>query len=405
MEGLVSNSGRIRELCIESDEIPYLDALLQEAGQLETLAIAVPESGANKEYLGSIDSWRVPQLRTLFARAFTGWQRGRFSTLRHLILDYPEWDDCALRGLYALLSSNPRIEDLVLIHNSSRDNREEPLKGLPPVNLPYLERIVANNTVNGDGHCTAAQIFEKILLPEEVHATVYEFRYKLLPEDYFAPLQKLYLHKSSHAVTTDGRTSYYLKGAVRVYVKHCVEAAQSRPLQVRELWLWSYSPVAGLPPLYSLAIKEWMHGLRVMAEVKKLVLLHDIKAWLQFITQKRLLPSLTELQLHSQEHEHEPAISRFLEERAQSNPIQVLRFVQDPEAGGKVEAFSHWKERSQFSNLARRVVFEDPSDGPLRMELPPICTTESTVHSYWPSWESTMYNYVAQDRKTVYVYS
>ncbi|KAI0682391.1 hypothetical protein BC835DRAFT_1400355 [Cytidiella melzeri] len=400
LEGLRLNSGRIRELRIDINEITHLDSLVQEASQLETLAIHYPQGGADDEYHGSIENWRTPQLRTLFATKFTGWQRGRFSTLRHLILNQQQLDPHALHGLHALLSLNPRLEDLVLFCNDLMEDSQKPLLELPSLDMPCLKRIYVDTLYDPQEDRTAAQLIEKKLLLGEGHAMVSEFSYNPPPEGYFAPLRNLFLHKSARSihtgtVTTDGQTSSYLRGPVESFLQQCVDAARSRPLEVRELWLWSNSPPLIRGMQVRPAHRTWITGLQAMAEVEKLVLLYDIQTWLYFISQRHLFPSLTELQLHSQEHNHEAAIIRFLEERAQSNPIQVLRFVQDPGVGGQVEAWSQWQESiSKFLQFAGRVVFEDPNDRPLRIELPTVCTTESTVHSYWPSWESTMYAYV-----------
>ncbi|KAI0682810.1 hypothetical protein BC835DRAFT_1423963 [Cytidiella melzeri] len=393
-EGVKSNSGRIRELFVHEGQFTYINSLVQDASQLEALTITNPTDSAD----GFIDNWQIPKLRVFCARGFTGWHKAKFSTLRHLIVDNQVLDCETLRGLYALLSLNPRLEDLVLSRCHSTEYPERPLLALPSLDMPCLKRIHVNISRGDDEDPLVGQLIEKKLILQVGHAIV-SLCLKQPPEGYFTSLQKLFLGNISRSeciniVTTDGQTSFYLKGSYEIFLRQSVHANRSRPLGVHELWLWLDMP--RLVPLKYLEPEEqykvdWVAGLQAVAGVTKLVLLHDIDAWLDFISRHDLFPSLVELQLHGQEHGHETTILHFLRERAQTNPIQTLRFVRDTEAGGKVEAFSHWKKSSIFLKSARCVVFENPRSGPLRMELPTLCTTESTVHSYWPSWESTMY--------------
>ncbi|KAI0701926.1 hypothetical protein BC835DRAFT_139959 [Cytidiella melzeri] len=366
---LSSNFERILELRVRYCPTDFLEKIAENcASQLEVLV--VDSSG-----LADLESFGMPKLRTFVARTIGTWVPAALHishALRHLVVEGLWYADSGtFHGLHALLASNPQLEDLVLHNICDVGELRRVWDELPSLSMPRLRRLsVQYNDQASDS--IAHELFDKKLILQEGYAK----SYNLKNSHRFSPLRKLFLADIFYIVTTDGHTSLRVSSEFAVHPLHTT---------LDELWLWPRSRAIRS------ADALWLEEAK---EVKKVVLFRGITSWLEFFSRHRLFPALAELQLHSQEHQDEPAILGFLETRARENPIQTLRFVPDPSSGGKTEALSSWKDTiTKFTQFVPHVIFEDPDRPPLRMELPAICTTDSTVHPYWPSWEHDMYEF------------
>ncbi|KAI0692719.1 hypothetical protein BC835DRAFT_1307033 [Cytidiella melzeri] len=379
LENIKSHSGRVRELRLDEVEVHFLDLYLQKADGLEVLVVNEPLF--KEEYDDNVNSWHFPKLRTLVMNSFTGWNGANFRTLRHLILEEQPINFDYFHGLHALLALNPQLEDLVLLDMHWEDLLEEWLsKGsnigvLPPLNMPNLRRIAVRTLSSEVTH----ELVEKRLVLQAGHAKVYYSPLSAAPQ--FPFQQKLFIGSHTCIVSTDGRSSYRIDDDFGRFYQECViRSTQSQP---KELWLWSFYRYMRKSDF------DWTVALKALQGVKKIVLARDIPSWLSHLSEHHLFPNLTELQIHRQQPSDFEAITYFLEQRLKApfDPIRILRFV--PRTAKAVEG---WQEISRgYARLVPNVVLENPDALPLRMELPSICTTGSTVHAYWPSWEVAMH--------------
>ncbi|KAI0692003.1 hypothetical protein BC835DRAFT_1359129 [Cytidiella melzeri] len=380
---LESNSWRIQELRVQSAHPVFLDSCLHKASQLKTLMIDTLHVQDDVErVVGS--NWQIPRLHTLIARSTPSWHGGAFRALCHLVLEEQQLDVEMLRGLHSLLASNSQLEDLVLNDVWGEQGLATTLDALPSVNMPRLRRIslgYSRNPVAVEG------LVRKKLVLEEGHAIAYSFPVTL---HHLSPPQRLFVGNEC-IVGTSAWSNFLARAKKGSVVRQCAMLGDQPQLQ--ELWLWlakEASADMGGPPVF---LVGWFESMR---EVKKIVLDSSIDFWLGFISNYRLFPSLTELQLHRQLRMDESAILKFLKTRAQRNPIQTLRIVRYPHRAyeRRSEAFRSWrKNASVFTELVPHVSFEDAGVRPVRMELPAVCTTSSSPHcvSYWHSWESLMF--------------
>ncbi|KAI0696244.1 hypothetical protein BC835DRAFT_875566 [Cytidiella melzeri] len=369
-----ANSERIRELRMRRFQTGFLAQLGENhASQLEVLVVDDPvEDEGNFNY-------NLPKLRTLIASfpevGLDTVMLCNVHALRHLVILGQWFTSDTLLSLHTLLASNPQLEDLVIIDICGAEELSIELDQLPSLGMPELRRLEVGSVREGSSSVAQELVEKKLTLPES-HAKFYRLR--KYPN--FSPLRKLFVGNTEDIITTDGRTSLLMTG------DWTFSRDESQYAQLDEVWLWfNWRQSMDAPE------SKWTLGLGAAKEVKKVVLVRGITSWLQYFSRHRLFPALAELQLHTQEHQDGPAILEFLATRAQDRPIQTLRFVQDPRKGGKIEAFSSWKDKaSKFTQFVPHVIFEHPDHPPLRMELPALCTTASTAHSYWPSWEMWM---------------
>ena len=206
-----------------------------------------------------------------------------------------------------------------------------------------------------------------------------------------SPVELLFIGHDGHIIGTDGCSSFHLHITniiPRKFLQHC--RAQRGELSVRELWLWSGLTLSDFmhDVIRAPGPRHWRMALETLTEVQKLVLLHDITEWLNFVFEHKLLPCLTELQLHIRHLRHPMRVLDFLEARRRSGlPIDTLRFVLDSAEFDALQTFCFCEENTAlFEQVVPRVEFAGLIDHPPRMELPEICLTESSVHSYWKAW-------------------
>ncbi|KAI0698228.1 hypothetical protein BC835DRAFT_675929 [Cytidiella melzeri] len=381
-----SNFKRIRELRLNDLPVDFLEELAKKPAR--RLEVLVMDTGERRDDQFCDFDWSLPRLHTFVASTSHDLYAPvemLCHNLRHLILNGHIFEYSSFRDFHALLASNSQLEDLILSNMWTLRESLTALDELPPLNMPQLRRlsIQYNDEITT---ITASKILEKLkLILPEGHAKFYSYLDVEEPTQYFFPLRKLFIGDIGHIVTTNGSTSLRMENTFELSFRQIVGQPRHSD-QLDELWLWlsrrhiDYSD------------SEWTSGFKEAKEVKKVVLARGIASWLKYFSRNRLFPALAELQLHSQVHQNKPAILSFLKTRAQGSPIQTLRFVQDPSGGGKTEAFSSWKDTvAEFAEFVPHVIFEDPNHPPPRMELPVVCKTPSTAHSYWPSWEPEMY--------------
>lgn len=385
---------RIGDLRVFQATTGFLNSLEGEATGLETLSLAPIQDDygtvdSDGPLIQPFDDWKLPSLRTLAVQWFVGWHTATFPSLTHFILEKCLIESSIFRGLHALLSTSPYLEDIVFSRISVHDNHEASvmtslMDTLSPIGLPCLQRIVLKEAavitqliqkkVNPNRICAkeikqGVQGSRLISSTELVHSTL--------------PVAKLCFDRL-HIVGTDGRASFRVvvrwDGLVTFY-----ERFINRPQDhlVRELWFLGHPN----------ALKVDMNpnaasALQSIQGVTKAVVV-SIRSQDYLINLSRyneLFPHLAELQLQNIPRLREEALMELLQKRAA--PLATLRFVH---YGETTDTLPHWRSLEHtLRQFANSVVFEkynDLSCAP-RMELPDICTTPSTVHGYWLPWET-----------------
>lgn len=365
----------------------FLNSLQGEAARLETFLLAPTHinyghADSDGPLVRPFDNWKMPRLRTLAVAWFVGWHVATFPSLAHFILERCNIDSSILRGLHALLTTSPYLEDLVFSNVSARDDEETSaiVDTLSPVNLPRLQRIVLSDAA------IVAQLVQKKVTPNDESAKDISQGPRLTAFTEFShgtlPVAKL-CFDHLHVVGTDGRSSFRASGVqweeLVAFYERIIRRPQDHP--VREVhFLGKPRHLTGdMNPNASRAFRS-MQGV-----TKVVVVSLRNKDYLTNLSLHRLFPHLAELELQNIPAHREEALMGILQRR--TTPLETLRFVH---YGKTTDTLAHWRGLALLlRHFADNVVFEnydDPSCAP-RMGLPDICTTASTVHGYWLPWE------------------
>ena len=406
---------RIEALQVTSNLTESLEIFrTREASKLRCLALC-NRSDVNKLRVtdggGPLHGLQLPQLQTLISQIKLSWYPSNFQALRYLVLREQQilYNLPRAELFLRLLDSTPLLEDLVLEDHSEDIDSDIEMDELPSVTLPRLRRLSIKGT-----KCVMF-IESKVDLPI-VEAKVYrDLKKRGLAVDFtgsyeqgLALERKVYLDPLGTTIVTDGQTSLcvepsedlrnreaqiYVSATLQNILKLYTTPSNTRPVKVRELWL-------GWRKLYG-----WRSGaakdatdrvvdiLRDMDGVEKVVLWGNVRFWLRMIAKQSLFPAMTELQIHDIRDRHESRLFHFLSRRMRDGfPVQCLRFEEE----GERRNASPFEPDSTTSVLGRAerefsgqlVVHSRAKDGLARIKLPEVCTTPSTEHPNWPSWQT-----------------
>ncbi|KAI0747350.1 hypothetical protein BC629DRAFT_1599400 [Irpex lacteus] len=357
-------------------------------------------SGVAEPSTSLFDDWRTPpRLQTLCVSEYTGWSTAPFHTLRHLVLTNQVFNDNSLLALHTLLLMNSHLEDLVLegSNEGEVDDDLTAVEALTVLDMLHLKRI---SITTRDNSISLKYLVETKLHLEPDHAKLYAHidtgsLHRLFPPGApcFSPSHRLFLGNEGYVVGTNGRSafSFHMDSVPHKFLQRYSQ--ETNDPRIQELWLWSDHMTLHLSNHAEIfnesrMPRHWRTALGILGDVTKLVLLHDIPAWLNFISEYHLFPSLSNLQLHVRHLPDASPIIGFLESRASGGcPIDTLRFVLDSPTSEALESFTFCEENAAvFENVVRQVVFDDPTAHPPRMELPEVCLNDSSEHSHWTAW-------------------
>lgn len=401
-----TQTSRIRELRLTLYDIHDTLPLAQcDASHLETLTVNVRQREERVDHVHDpplFNQWQTPRLRSLFVNYYTGWRAGTFGSLRHLVIAYQDFTPATFRCFLHVLRANPGLEDLILSQSRlvdiSRDEMQREILGLPSINMPRLVRLrVVHQAARGPLLIIllVESLNALLILPEGAAQSYERSRhdwpaapYTLYSRPVSFTLQKLYIDQSK-IMGTDGQSAIQVCGGSTEAVLRLM------PLQeVKELWLSMY-----LYATYS-NISEWALAIAPTRNVTKLIIQCDAREWLrEFSPPSPFFPTLAELELHdAHESLDGQVLLEFLTSRKETGQaVGTMRFVHRYSSSDAVDqdALDSWRGvLSKLERVVDCVEFEERQGRtaamyrahPIAMQLPPVCTTPSTVHSFWVNW-------------------
>ncbi|KAI0757857.1 hypothetical protein BC629DRAFT_1598249 [Irpex lacteus] len=400
VQSLAAHAPRIRYLCMHGFAVPsVLRYLTSENGalELESFVLDCPQDYRNRpSRLKFPSNWNSPRLRTLCINStFVDWPQDSIHNLCHLVIRKYQFNTDALEDLHAVLSQNPRLEDLIFlqVHASSEDVElinPHIINDLWTIDMPSLRRI----SVDGfDAGQIVGQLIEKTLVLQPGFAKYYSYikpsalpQLFSAPQQCFFPVDRLFIYGNQYVIGTDGHTSFCIGTEVAGFLKFYLTAAGSQCARVSELWLYE-APSA-------VASRYWLHPLQALGQVKKLVLHKGMLLWLERICYYTHFPALTEIQLHIDQEYPASLILGLLKpmkDARRSVPVRTLRIVLTSSSSAAVQTFAVFGEQAEeLKQIIPEVVLEDARSTPVYMELPKICLERSSDHSFWKTWDTIM---------------